>query len=99
MDLAPPRPGPRRALAASPAPAPGSVRRTTSIDIARPDGLLGPVVAVLAVRDRAVDPAGRARILAEVSLTVGVAVSGVVESIEGGPPELGALVGADLRSG
>src|SRR5262245_60415059 len=99
MDLAPPRPGPHRALTASPAPEPGSVRRTTSIDITRPDGLLGRVVAVLAGRDRAMDAAGRARVLSEVSLTVRVAVSGEVEGIDGGPPELSELVGASLRSG
>src|SRR5262245_29459173 len=99
MDLAPPRPGPRRALAASRAAAPGSVRRTLSLDITRPDGLRGPVVAVLAGRDRAVDAAGRARVLGEVSLAVRVAVSGEVEGIDGGPPELGEVVGASLRSG
>ncbi|HEY7072576.1 MAG TPA: hypothetical protein VH479_20780, partial [Acidimicrobiales bacterium] len=99
MDLAPPRPGPRRALAASPAATPGSARRTTSIDITRPDGLRGPVVAVLAGRDRAVDTAGRAQVLAELSLTVRVAVSGEVEAIDGGPPGLGGLVGSGLRSG
>jgi Protein of unknown function (DUF2889) len=98
--VAPPRPGPRRALATSPAPAPGSVRRTTSIDVTRPDGLLGPVVAVLAGRDRAVDALGRARVLGEVSPAVRVAESGVIESIEGDvPPGLGGLVGTDLRSG
>jgi hypothetical protein len=100
MDLAPPSPGPRRALAATRPAVPGSVRRTTSIDITRPDGLLGPVVAVLAGRDRAADAEGRARALTEVSLAVRVAVSGVVERIDGvGPPGLGELVGANLRSG
>jgi hypothetical protein len=79
---------------------PGSVRRTTSIDVTRPEGLLGPVVAVLAGRDRAVDAEGGARVRAEVSLAVRVAVSGEVEGIDGdGPPGLGELVGADLRSG
>jgi Protein of unknown function (DUF2889) len=100
VGVAPPRPGPRRALATSPAPAPGSVRRTTSIDVTRPDGLLGPVVAVLAGRDRAVDALGRARVLGEVSPAVRVAESGVIESIEGDvPPGLGGLVGTDLVSG
>jgi len=99
MDLAPPRPGPRRALAASPAAAPGSVRRTLSLDVTRPDGLLGPVVAFLAGRDRVVDAAGRAQVLGEVSLVVRVAVSGDVEGIEGGPPALSEVVGASLRSG
>ncbi|HEY7069687.1 MAG TPA: DUF2889 domain-containing protein, partial [Acidimicrobiales bacterium] len=50
-------------------------------------------------RDRAVDAAGRTQVLSELSLTVGVAVSGEVEGIEGGPPGLGELVGAGLRSG
>jgi hypothetical protein len=100
MDLAPPSPGPRRALAASPPASPRSVRRTTSIDVTRPEGLLGPVVAVLAGRDRAVDAQGRARVRDEVSLAVRVAVSGEVEGIDGdGPPGLGDLLGANLRSG
>ena len=100
MDLAPPSPGPRRALIATPPAALGSVRRTTSIDVTRPDGLLGPVVAVLTGRDREADAEGGADVLAEVVLTVRVAVSGVVEGIDGhGPPGLGELVGAGLRSG
>jgi hypothetical protein len=100
VDLAPPSPGPRRALVATPPAAPGSVRRTTSIDVTRPDGLLGPVVAVLTGRDREVDAEGGAAVLAEVALTVRVAVSGDVEGIDGhGPPGLGELVGAGLRSG
>src|SRR4029450_3761924 len=99
MGLAPPRSGPRRALAASPAAAPGSVRRTLSIDVTRPDGLLGPGVGVLAGRDRVVDAAGRAQVLGEVSLVVRVAVSGEVEGIDGGPPALSEGVGASLRSG
>ena len=100
MDLAPPTPGPRRALAANPPAAPGSVRRTTSIDVTRPGGLLGPVVVRLAGRDRAIDAEGCGRVRDEVALTVRVAVSGVVEGIDGdGPPRLGELVGAGLRSG
>jgi hypothetical protein len=71
-----------------------------SIDITRPDGLLGPVVAVLAGRDRAVAAGGRPHVLAEVSLAVRVAESGEVAGIDGGgPPGLGELVGAGLRSG
>ncbi|HZM42930.1 MAG TPA: DUF2889 domain-containing protein [Acidimicrobiales bacterium] len=105
MSLAPPSPGPRRALASTPPAAPGSVRRTTSIDVTRPDGLLGPVVVALAGRDRTVDPEGRARVLAKVSLAVRVGVSGLVEGIDvegfdgDGPAGLAGLVGAGLRSG
>src|SRR4029450_7978458 len=100
MNLAPPSPGPRRALGSTPPAAPGSIRRTTSIDVTRPDGLLGRVVVALAGRDRTVDAEGGARIRAEVALAVRVAVSGEVEGIDGdGPPGLGALAGADLRSG
>jgi len=98
-----PAPGPRRPLPATPAPAGRSVRRTTSIDITRPDGLPGPVVALVAGRDRAVDARGGAHDRAAVSLAFRATASGVVQGIDdttaGGPAGLADLVGADLRSG
>jgi Protein of unknown function (DUF2889) len=46
-----PRHGPQRAAPSTPPRAPASVRRTTSIDVTRPDGLTGRVVAVVAGQD------------------------------------------------
>ncbi len=53
-----PRHGPQRAAPSTPPRAPASVRRTTSIDVTRPDGLTGRVVAVVAGQDLATDAGG-----------------------------------------
>jgi hypothetical protein len=90
-----PRPGPQRALAATPPAAPGAARRTTSIDVTRPDGLLGP--CAIALRGR--DVAG-AEVVDEVELTVPVDTAGRVGQAAGrGAGVLGPLTGASLRSG
>ena len=105
-----PRPGPQRALATTPGRAPASVRRTTSIDITRPHGLTGRVVALVAGQDVATDPDGHASVLGRVAFEVAVdprsgevlglersAVTGDGDAAE--LADLTVLVGASLRSG
>lgn len=90
-----PRPGPQRALAATPPAAPGAARRTTSIDVTRPDGLLGRCAIVLRGRDVA-----GAEVVEEVALTVPVDTAGRMGPATGrGAGVLGPLVGTSLRAG
>ncbi|HZM29513.1 MAG TPA: DUF2889 domain-containing protein [Acidimicrobiales bacterium] len=95
-----PRPGPHRALATTPPVAPGAARRTTSIDVTRPDGLLGPCAIVLRGRDVAAVAGGRTEVAAEVALTVRVDPAGRLGEATGpGAAVLEPLAGASLRSG
>ncbi len=100
-----PRPGPQRAMPTTPPRPPASVRRTTSIDITRPDGLTGRVVAVVAGQDVATDPDGRASVLRRFAVDVQVDPrTGSVLAFDGdedraGLAGLADLVGTSLRSG
>lgn len=92
-----PRPGPQRALAATPPMSPGAARRTTSIDVTRPDGLLGPCAIELRGRDVAADVRGIVAVVGEVALTVRVDHAGRLGEVDG--PGAAPLAGASLRSG
>lgn len=100
-----PRPGPQRAMPTTPPRPPASVRRTTSIDITRPDGLIGRLVAVLAGQDVATDPDGRASVLRRFAVDVPVDPhTGSVLAFDGDEgggalADLADLVGTSLRSG
>lgn len=97
--VAQPPPGPQRAVAATTPRQPASVRRTTTIDVTRPEGLAGPVLAVLAGQDLATDAAGRATVVRRVALSIGIDQrSGQITSIAGddGPDQ---LVGRNARAG
>ena len=96
-----PDPGPQRPAPTTPPRAPASSRRTTSIDITRPHGLTGPVVAVLAGQDLATGAAGRATVVERISVAVPIdAADGTVAGFQGaGATGLAGLVGAGLRSG
>src|SRR4051812_13312344 len=104
---APERPvaGPHHPLPATPPQAPGSARRTTTIDVVRPEGPGGPAESVeLRGRDRRLDADGQVQ--DEVELTLLLTLSrdaGAVTDIAGGPPEclagLDWLVGDLLRAG
>lgn len=89
-----PLPGPQRALEATPPRARASVRRTTSIDITRPEGLTGPVVAVLAGQDLATDADGSASVVQRVafSLRVDMRTGEIMSGLD-------ELVGRNARSG
>ena len=78
-----PRPGPQRALPTTPPRPPGSVRRTTSIDITRPQGLTGPAVAVLVGQDLATDRGGRGSVVGRWAVDVPLdPMSGAVLAFE-----------------
>lgn len=101
-----PRPGPQRSLPATPARAPGSARRTTSLDMSRPDGPLGRVRTDVRGQDVRTDGAGRGRVVARVGLTLDIdqrtgTIEAVtpVEGVEGAAGALDTLVGASVRSG
>lgn len=97
-----PLPGPQHAVLATPPRAPGSVRRTTSLDIVRPDGLLGRVVADVRGQDVATGPDGTGRVLDRLAVAIEVepragTVTAVHESAGG--PDLAGLVGERTRGG
>ncbi len=82
-----PRHGPQRAAPSTPPRAPASVRRTTSIDVTRPDGLTGRVVAVVAGQDLATDAGGHSSVVRRFAVDVAV------------EPDTGAILGFDGRDG
>jgi hypothetical protein len=87
-----PPPGPHRAVPATAPRAPGSVRRTTTIDITRPEGLTGPVVAVLAGQDLATAADGRASVLRRTAFSLGIDQrTGAVTTVAAGSPAGGAV--------
>ena len=97
-----PRPGPQRAVPTTPPRAPASARRTTSIDITRPDGLAGRVVALVAGQDLATDGRGEASVVERYAVEVPIDPrTGAVLGVEGDPDagDLADLVGSSLRSG
>lgn len=89
--------------ASTPARRPGSIRRTTSHDTLRPDGLLGPLRTTALGRDLYTDADGRADELASARLDVGVTAmpDWLVSALAATPsdPRLEALVGRPARSG
>ena len=96
-----PQPGPHDSLPATPSRAPGSTRRTTSIDTTRPGGAPGRAVADVRGQDVATGADGEARIVGRLAATVEVDErTGEVLAVttEAGGP-LDALVGLSLRSG
>jgi hypothetical protein len=99
----PPHVGPTGPTALLPARAPGSVRRTTTIDMLRPDGLDGPLLLRGGGRDSRTRDDGSVQVLAEVSLDVEIDFLGgrTVRAIRGEPdePGLAALVGGRASSG
>lgn len=97
-----PMPGPQHAVPATPPRAPGSVRRTTSLDIARPDGLLGRVVADVRGQDVVTGPDGAGRVVDRLGVTIEVEPrAGTVTAVHGsaGGRRLAGLVGERTRGG
>lgn len=98
-----PRHGTHEPTSGSPIRVPGSVRRTATTDMLRPDGLAGPLVLVGHARDLRTRPDGTAEVLGESSCrSVVDFVSGrVLREIVAEPPRpaLTALVGERVASG
>lgn len=92
-------------MPATPARAPGSVRRTTSLDIARPDGLLGRIVADVRGQDVVTGAGGAGRVVDRLAVAVEVEPrAGTVTAVHhtaGGPnlAGLAGLVGERTRGG
>jgi hypothetical protein len=87
-----PRHGIHEPTGATPALRPGSVRRTSTVDMLRPDGLLGRVVVDARAKDL---PGGETRLSGEIDYTAGW----TLRALHGDEPRLGELVGGSVRSG
>ncbi len=96
-------PGTVPPAAGSPDRQPGSVRRTTSIDLVRPDGASGPLLVSGAGRDLLTDPNGTGRVAAEAHTEIVMDYVGgrTLQSLVSDPPVAGleALVGRSVGSG
>ncbi len=97
--------GPHRPVLTTVARHPGSVRRTSSIDTARPDGLLGDLVVTARARDLHTGPDGVPTVVDEAELTARIdGPTRQLISIEARPPEaglarlVGCLVGPGFRA-
>lgn len=92
---------PRGPALSSPPRAPGSIRRTTTIDSTWPDGLGGDLVQHGRARDLLTDAKGAATVLAEEFMRLRVGPDRRIAEIAGPPrkPDLLGLLGAPTGSG
>jgi hypothetical protein len=94
--------GPRNPVAGTPVMEPGSIRRTTTIDITSPDGWDEPQRVDARARDVTIDAAGRLVPIAEVSIEVRLdRKSGLVRNLRSSTnaPGLDRLVGKSFFDG
>jgi Protein of unknown function (DUF2889) len=99
--------GPARPNGATPPLRPGTLRRTSTIDVARPSGFEAPRVIDARARDVVgdglVEGGGGARVLREAALAATIDPDGVLLALEVTPPDasgaelLGAVVGPGFR--
>lgn len=98
-----PRHGIHEPTSGAPAREPGSVRRTATTDMLRPDGLTGPLVLLGRARDLRTGPDGSPEVLAEASCraVVGFVDGRTLREVATDParPALDALVGTRVASG
>jgi len=97
-----PEAGPQHPVRSTPARAPGSVRRTTSLDIVRPDGLTGPVLADVRGQDVATAADGTTRVVDRLAVTIEVDPrDGAVVAVDEvtASRSVGELVGERTRGG
>ncbi|MDQ1380909.1 MAG: hypothetical protein QOJ71_1628 [Actinomycetota bacterium] len=96
--------GPQRPAPGTPDRAPGSMRRTSSIDVVRLEGATGPVRVDARARDLATDANGAARVVAHRTISASLAPTLELATIESEPTEpalqplLGHTVGAGFRT-
>lgn len=89
-------PGPHHAVPATPPRASGSVRRTTSIDVTRPDGLLGRIVADVRGQDVRTGADGDGRVVDRLAATIEIDQRSGEVAASG---DLNDLVGVNVRKG
>ena len=97
-----PVPGPQHPVPETPALASDAIRRTTSIDVARPDGPAGPIVADIRGRDVLHRPDGGWETLDALDLRVGIdQISGEIVSVvdQASHDRASSLVGTSVRRG
>ncbi|TQM11188.1 DUF2889 domain-containing protein [Pseudonocardia kunmingensis] len=98
-----PRHGTHAPTSGTPARAAGSVRRTATTDMLRPEGLTGPLVLLGRARDLVTTPEGTARVVDEASCRAVVEfVEGrILREVESHParPALQTLIGTPVSSG
>jgi hypothetical protein len=96
--------GPQRPAHETPDRTPGSIRRTSSIDVVRIDDATGPVRIDARGRDLATDAHGAVRVVARRAISASLAPTLELASIESEPAEpalqllLGRTVGAGFRT-
>ena len=101
MITAPELAGPHRPEPATPERRPGSVRRTTTIDTTRPDGLEGDQQVDARGRDLSTGDDGGAVVLAEQRLHLTIDAGRTILALDASPAVdgLDALVGASIATG
>jgi pyruvate/2-oxoglutarate dehydrogenase complex dihydrolipoamide acyltransferase (E2) component len=101
MDFLPEAAGPHDpVLVTGPRPA-GSIRRTSNIDTARPNGFRGEAAVDARARDLRTDPEGTSALVGEASLQAGVSPTHELRWLRTSPevPALQQLIGAPVGSG
>ncbi|MCU1455145.1 MAG: hypothetical protein JWN46_3291 [Acidimicrobiales bacterium] len=95
------REGPKDPITTTPPRPLGSVRRTTTLDGAHPEGMDGPTHYVLRARDLRTRADGSAEVLAEAEVRARVDPGHEVLALEATPPEprLALLAGRNTRAG
>lgn len=93
------RGGPKSPVAGTPRREPGSVRRTASIDSARPEGWSGRVDLTARARDLLTRADGSPRTLACDGFTAMLSADRVLRAIAHGDARLGSLVGLPVSGG
>lgn len=100
MLLLPEAAGPHDPLGTTPVRAPGSIRRTSSIDTTRPDGLRRDSAVVGRARDLVTERDGTTTVVGEATLRARLAPGGLLEEAESTPPAaLAGLIGSAVRAG
>ena len=104
MHIVPERAGPANPMTGSPSRPLGSVRRTTTIDTSRPNGLEKESAVDARARDLATGPSNGVTYQSEVSFRAMISPDRILMAIESDPPEprlaelLGSFVGPGFRA-
>jgi len=93
--------GPQQPVTSTPVSAPGSVRRTSNIDVVRAEGATGRVQVTAAARDLATDAEGSGRVVAVRTLRASLLPTLDLVTIETEPaaPEIEQLTGRRVAAG